>query len=152
MVQNNNNDSNIIMLRGACLWILMALILAWSLVGIYNDVGFIKDIFPGSPKRVLQAHIDFLLMSALILGLFATGVALPWHVRWAMVVGAFTNSSLFLLFAIFPSTDPLSKTFAPDSFGNSVFDIYLYASLITTTYGFARATIINFRSTLNQGN
>jgi hypothetical protein len=147
MVQNNN--INIVMLRGACLWILMALILAWSLVGIYNDIGFIKEIFPGSPKRVLQAHIDFLLMSALILGFFATGVTLPWHVRWAMVVGAFTNSSLFLLFAIFPSTDPLSKTFAPESFGNAVFDFYLYASLITTTYGFARACIIVFRSTLN---
>jgi cell division protein FtsW (lipid II flippase) len=149
MVHNNNNNGNIVMLRGACLWILMALILAWSLVGIYNDIGFLKEIFSGSPKRVLQAHIDFLLMSALILGFFATGVPLPWHARWAMVVGAFTNSSLFLIFAIFPSTDPLSETFAPDSVGNSVFDVYLYTSLIVTTYGFGRAAIIIFRSTLN---
>lgn len=149
MVQNNNNNGNIVMLRGACLWILVALILAWSLVGIYNDIGFLKGIFPGSPKRVLQAHIDFLLMSALILGLFATGISLPWHARWAMVVGAFTNSSLFLIFAIFPSTDPLSPSFAPDSIGNSVFDIYLYSSLIVTTYGFGRSVIVIFRSTLD---
>lgn len=150
MVQNNNNNGNIVMLRGACLWILMALILAWSLVGIYNDIGFLKEIFPGSPKRVLQAHIDFLLMSALILGFFATQVPLPWHARWAMVVGAFTNSSLFLIFAIFPSTDPLSESFAAGSIGNSVFDVYLYTSLTITTYGFGRAAILIFRSTLNR--
>jgi hypothetical protein len=34
-------------------------------------------------------------MTALILGVYATKVPLPWHVRWAMVVGAFTNSSFF---------------------------------------------------------
>ena len=109
MNQGSERAVNIVMLRGACLWILVALILAWSLVGIYNDISFLKTIFPGKPSRVLQAHIDFLLMSALILGFFATRVPLLWHVRWAMVVGAFTNSSLFLLFAIFPSTDRHQK-------------------------------------------
>ncbi len=149
MVQNNNNNSNIVMLRGACLWVLVALILAWSLVGIYNDIGFLKSVFPGNPHRVLQAHIDFLLMSALILGFFAARAPLPWHVRWAMVIGAFTNSSLFLIFAMYPSTDPLSESFAPASLGNTIFDIYLYASITLTTYGFGRAAIENFRSTLS---
>ena len=152
MNQGSERAVNIVMLRGACLWILMALILAWSLVGIYNDIGFLKTVFPGKPSRVLQAHIDFLLMSALILGFFATRVPLPWHVRWSMVVGAFTNSSLFLIFAIFPSTDPVSEAFAPGSIGNSVFDVYLYTSLVVTTYGFGRGAILILRSTLSHNN
>ena len=45
---------------------------------------------------------NVVLMSALIFGYYAAKVQFPWHVRWAMVVGAFTNSSLFLLMAIFP--------------------------------------------------
>lgn len=83
----------------------MALLLAWSLVGIYNNIGM--------PKRVLQAHVDFFIMSALILGFCAAKISLPWHVRWAMVIGAFTNSSLFLMYAIFPVLEPLHKTYYP---------------------------------------
>jgi hypothetical protein len=33
-------------------------------------------------------------MTALIFGFYATKFELPWYVRWAMVVGAFTNSRL----------------------------------------------------------
>jgi hypothetical protein len=96
---------NVILLRGACLWLLAALVLAWCLVGLDFGVPFVKAIFPGKFTRVLQAHIDFLLMTALILGFYAAKTALPWHVRWAMVIGAFTNSSLFLLQGMFPILD-----------------------------------------------
>lgn len=147
---HTTNNLNIVMRRGACLWILMALILAWTLVGLYNNIGFLQAIFPGNPSRVLQAHIDFLLMSALILGFHAAAVALPWHVRWAMVVGAFTNSSLFLLFAMFPSVDPVSEAFAPESLGNRIYNVYLYTSISVTTYGFGSAAILILRSTLDR--
>ena len=148
MSRDTNHTINIMMLRGACLWILMALALAWTLVGLYNEVGLLKSIFPGRPARVLQGHIDFLLMSALILGFFATRVSLPWHVRWAIVVGAFTNSSLFVLMAMFPSVDPLHESFAPTSTGNTVFNVYLYASLLLTSYGFGKAAVLVLKSTL----
>jgi hypothetical protein len=81
MKQNDNHAGNVVLVRGACFWILMALLLAWSLVGFYNQVGFLKTLFPCNPTRVLQAHIDFLLMSALILGFYAARIGLPWHVR-----------------------------------------------------------------------
>ena len=81
MKQNDNHAGNVVLVRGACFLILMALLLAWSLVGFYNQVGFLKTLFPGNPTRVLQAHIDFLLMSALILGFYAARIGLPWHVR-----------------------------------------------------------------------
>lgn len=124
------------LLCGAALWLLMALILAWCLVGLNFGVTPLKTIFAGKFTRVLQAHIDFLLMTALIFGIAASRVRLPWHVRWAMVIGAFTNSSLFLLMGIFPSLDN------PELPSPMLFQIYLFASLTTTTYGFGKAAVL----------
>lgn len=150
MTNKQQHAGNVVLIRGACLWILMALLLAWSLVGLYNQVGFIESLFPGKSSRVLQAHIDFLLMSALILGFYAAKVGLPWHVRWAMVVGAFTNSSLFLMYAIFPVLDPASESYNPAGFWFSVSNLYLYASLLLTSYGFGKAAVLVFRASLNE--
>lgn len=144
----NQHNGNIVLIRGACLWILMALLLAWCLVGLYNQVGFLETIFPGKPRRVLQAHIDFLLMSALIFGFYAAKVALPWHVSWAMVIGAFTNSSLFLMYAIIPSLDPATDVYQPVGFWFLTSNIYLYSSLLITSYGFGKAAIIIFKNSL----
>lgn len=142
------HTDNLVLIRGACLWILMALILAWSLVGLYNQAGFLEALFPGKTTRVLQAHIDFLLMSALILGFYAARVGLPWHVRWVMVVGAFTNSSLFLFYAIFPALDPATESYAPNGVWFGLFNIYLYSSLIITSYGFGKGAVLVFRNSL----
>ncbi|WP_417509102.1 hypothetical protein [Methylophaga sp.] len=150
MQNTSASSTNIVMLRGACLWILMALLLAWCLVGLYNQLGFLQTLIPGSPKRVLQAHLDFLIMSALILGFYAAKVALPWHVRWSMVVGAFTNSSLFLMYALFPVLDPLHDTFNPDVTGAGGFTFYLYSSLLMTSYGFGKGAVIILKSTLTE--
>ncbi len=139
---------NRVLIRGASLWMLMALLLAWSLVGIFNDIGFVKEIFSGDYKRLLQAHIDFLLMTALILGFHATKVELPWHVSWAMVIGAFTNSSLFMLFAIFPLLDPVSAQFVPNGAAHNIFNVYMYTSLIITSYGFGKGAVLVLKSSL----
>ncbi|MES9944520.1 MAG: hypothetical protein ABW080_06160 [Candidatus Thiodiazotropha sp.] len=140
--------TNNVLIRGACLWLLMALLLAWSMVGIFNDVGFLKSLFSGSFNRLLQAHFDFLLMTALILGFYATRVELPWHVTWAMVIGAFTNSSLFMLFAIFPTLDPVSEQFVPTGTAHMPFNVYMYTSLIITSYGFGKGAVIVLKSSL----
>ena len=100
MKQNDNHAGNVLLIRGACLWILMALLLAWSLVGIYNQIGFLE------------------------------------------------NSSLFLLYAMFPVLDPLSETFTPAGVWFTAFNIYLYSSLLITSYGFGKAAVIIFRTTL----
>ena len=83
-------------------------------------------------------------MTALILGIYAAKVPLPWHVRWAMVVGAFTNSSLFLLMAIFPALD--SPTVPPPEW----FKLYLFASILTTSYGFGKAAVCILKSTFKE--
>ena len=141
MQKIDNHAGNIVLIRGAALLMLMALILAWCMVGLNFGVAPLKAIFAGNFLRLLQAHIDFLLMSALILGYYAAKVPLPWHVCWAMVVGAFTNSSLFLLMAIFPILDN-PKVPPPQ-----LFQWYLFASLITTSYGFGKGAVLIFKST-----
>ena len=144
MKQKESYEGHVLLLRGACLWLLAALVLAWSLIGLAFDVPYIKDIFPGKYSRVLQAHLDFLIMTALILGFYATKVRLPWHVRWAMVIGAFTNSSLFVLLAVFPALDAQPP---PQGLSHSIYLTYLFGSLLLTSYGFGKAAVITLRST-----
>lgn len=138
---DKRHAGNIVLIRGAALWLLMALLLAWCMVGLNFGVMPLKTLFAGKFTRLLQAHIDFLLMTALILGIYAARVPLPWHVNWAMVVGAFTNSSLFLLMAIFPFLDNPAIQPPP------IFGIYLMISIIITSYGFGKASVIVLRFT-----
>lgn len=144
-MQDPKLAGNIVLIRGACLWLLMALLLAWSMVGINFGIEPLKAIFPGKFSRLLQAHIDFLLMSALILGFYAARVPLPWHVRWAMVVGAFTNSSLFLLLAMIPVLDAPTP---PSGWLPVAFQYYLLTSVTITSYGFGKGAVTVLRSTL----
>lgn len=141
--QTSNDHDHHMLLRGAALWLLMALLLAWCMVGLNFGVAPLKAVFAGKFTRLLQAHIDFLLMTALILGIAASRTRLPWHVRWAMVIGAFTNSSLFLLMAIFPALDH------PELPPPMLFQVYLFTSLIMTSYGFGKASVLMLKSTFD---
>ena len=141
-IGRSNRDANIILLRGAALWILVALALAWCLVALKMEAPLIAAIFPGKFSRVLQAHIDFLLMSALLLGFYGTRIPFAWPVRWAMVVGAFTNSSLFLLQAAFPVLDGPPA----EGWGPTFFRLYLMASIVVTSFGFAGACLLALRA------
>lgn len=143
MHQNSRHAGNVVLLRGATLWLLMALILAWCLVGLNFGVPLLQAIFQGKVTRLVQAHLDFLLMSALLFGFYAAKVPLPWHIRWAMVVGAFTNPSLFLMQAIFPLLD--TPTPSADAFP-AAFLLFSLASVIITSYGFGKGAITILRS------
>jgi hypothetical protein len=136
------HENNIILLRGAALWVLVALVLAWCLVALKMEAPLMSAIFPGKFSRLLQAHIDFLLMSALLLGFYGTRIPFAWPVRWAMVVGAFTNSSLFILQAAFPILDGPPA----EGWGPNVFRLYLMASILTTSFGFAGACLTVLRA------
>ncbi|MGR8997882.1 MAG: hypothetical protein ACU88J_02385 [Gammaproteobacteria bacterium] len=142
MNHNSQHAGNAILLRGATLWLLLAMVLAWCLVFMKLELPFIKVIFKDF-DRLLQGHLDLLLMSALIFGFYGAKVPLPWHVRWSMVIGALTNSSLFLIQSIFPVLNAPSE----DIF-SIAFRVFLTISIIITTYGFGRGAVIIFRSTL----
>lgn len=148
MHRDSELAGNVILIRGATLWLLMALVLAWCMVGLGFGVPVLPTIFGGKFSRLLQAHLDFLLMSALIFGFYAARVPLPWHVRWAMVVGAFTNSSLFLMQAMFPVLDTPAPT---EGWFQAAFRSYLLASIVLTSYGFGKGAIIVLRSTFRNG-
>jgi hypothetical protein len=87
-------------------------------------------------------------MSALILGFYSVRVALPWHVRWAMVVGAFTNSSLFLMQAIFPVLDTPAS---PEGAFPAAFRLFSLTSVTITSYGFGKGAMIVLQSTFKNG-
>jgi hypothetical protein len=65
-----------------------------------------------------------------------------------MVVGAFTNSSLFLMYALFPVLDPAAEVYTPSGAGFMLSNIYLYASLLLTSYGFGKAAVLVFKHSL----
>jgi hypothetical protein len=134
---------NIVLLRGAALWLLVAVLLAWCLVGLGFEVPIAQAIFAGKKTRLVQAHIDFLLMSALILGFYAVKTPFHWTIRWSMVIGAFTNSSLFLFMAIFPALDSPAPA---EGLPPLLFRLYMMASLPLTTYGFAGAAVTALRA------
>ncbi|HYE36451.1 hypothetical protein [Methylocaldum sp.] len=144
MHQDSRHAGNVVLIRGAALWLLMALVLAWCMVGLNFAVPVLPGLFQGKFPRLLQAHLDFLLMSALIFGFYAARVPLPWHVRWAMVVGAFTNSSLFLMQAIFPVLDTPTPS---EGLFPAAFRLLLLASIVVTSYGFGKGAVIVLRST-----
>ncbi|WP_330082910.1 hypothetical protein [Methylocystis iwaonis] len=147
MTQRTPDDTNVLLLRAAALWLLVALLLAFCLVGLNMGAPLMKALFAGKQSRLVQAHIDYLLMSALIFGFYAARVPLHWSVRWAMAVGAFTNSSLFLLQAIFPLLDSPAPA---DGLLPSFFRIYLMISLPTATYGFGGGAISVLWSTFRR--
>lgn len=66
MNRNPMPAANSLLLRGAALWLLSALILAWCMVFLSFDISLFKMIFQGEFSRLLQAHLDFLMMSALL--------------------------------------------------------------------------------------
>ena len=144
MNQASHDTPNTVLLRGAALWLLMALLLAWCMVGLNLGVPLLKAIFAGKQTRLLQSHIDFLLMTALILGFYGARVPLHWTVRWAMVIGAFGNSSLFLLQSIFPVLD---APVPAEGLLPAIFHLYLMGSITTATYGFGAAAITVLWST-----
>lgn len=143
MNQDSRHAGNVVLIRGAALWLLVALLLAWCLVGHKLQISLIHAIFHDF-ERLLQGHIDFLLMTALILGFYGAKIPLPWHARWAMVIGAFTNSSLFLLLSMFPILEKPS----PEWY-SLLYRAYLFTSISITTYGFGMGAITVFRSTLS---
>ena len=130
--------ANAILVQAAMGVILIALLLAWTLVfsraiPVAAIGGLIADY-----ERLLQAHIDFLLMGALLLGFFAAGVRLPATVSGAMAIGAYTNPAGFLYLAFWP--DQITTPFL----------VFSLASFILTSYGFGRAAVLILRATLER--
>jgi hypothetical protein len=114
-----------ILIKGAVGMLFAALVLAWiatfaKLMVVRPIQARIKDY-----GALIRAHIDLLLMSLLCLALYSVRIPLPTAACWLVVIGGFTNPSLFLLRALDPE--------APSTWIRKTFRL---ASFTTTTVGF----------------
>lgn len=114
-----------VLLIGAVGMLFSALVLAWvatfaKLIVVRPVQALIKDY-----SSLIRAHIDLLLMCLLCLAIYAIRIPIQAAACWMVVVGGFTDPSLFLLRALNPD--------APMTWYRQTFRVFSFA---TTTAGF----------------
>ncbi|BBL70981.1 hypothetical protein [Methylogaea oryzae] len=115
-----------ILLKGAVVMIVAALAAAWLMTfarwfpiqGV--DGGFLKDY-----KTMIRAHVDYILMALLCLGLYGIKIPLSVTACWLVVIGGFTNPTVFTIAA-----------FKPDFWEHRWARMYTAASFAVSTAGF----------------
>jgi hypothetical protein len=113
-----------VLLRGAVGMLFASLALAWvatfaRLVVLRPVQLRIKD-----SGAIVRAHIDLLLVSPLCMAYYAVRIPLPTVACWMVVIGGFTNPSLFTFRALDPE--------APATWPRKTFRL---GSFLTTTIG-----------------
>jgi len=86
-----------ILISSGFIQITFAVALGWVITFMYStrrSFGPFKDA-----KRVLQCHIDNILMALLQFAVAAVHPAIPEVAGWLLVIGSWTNAQLFLLHA-----------------------------------------------------
>ncbi len=138
MAGNDKHSGNVLLLQVACISLLIALVLAWCLVATHALKLPIALEFFKEPDALLSSHLDFLMMTMLLLGFYAAKVPLPAYVRWPMAIGSIGNPSTFLIGATLPG------------FESPVIALFIASSITLTTFGYGMASIMVFRSTLKK--
>ncbi len=125
------NYSNLLVLAGS-LCMFLALVLAWCLVGVRTS-SFMKAVFP-SYQYLLKAHIDYLMMSGLLIVFFLLfahfRLSAPLFIVLSMITGSLMNPVGFLVLAIKPKTN---------QHPSSAFGVVMACSFTLTTVGYAGA-------------
>ena len=135
MAEDDRHAGNVILLRVACVSLLIALVLAWCLVGTHAlKLPAALDLFK-APDKLLSSHLDFLMMTMLLLGFYAAKVPLAIYVRIPMAIGSITNPTAFLIQAVGIENGP-------------IVGIFVMTSITLTTFGYGMASVKVFRSTL----
>jgi hypothetical protein len=123
--------ANILVAVGS-LCLLITLVLAWCLVGVRSSA-FMKRAFP-SYQHLLKAHIDYLMMTGLLMIfflLFNHFHASPSPVVvFGMCAGSFMNPIGFIALAMKPTLRQQP---------NSPFGVVMATSFTLTTIGYAGA-------------
>ncbi|MEO8480785.1 MAG: hypothetical protein ABI634_01160 [Acidobacteriota bacterium] len=126
-----HTHSNLLAFAGS-LCLTIALVLAWCLAGV-RSTAFMKAVFPNY-QYLLKAHIDYLLMTGLLMTFFLLfthfAVSPPLVVVGSMMIGSFMNPVGFLLLAMRPTLrqEPTSP-----------FGIVMTGSFTLTTIGYGSA-------------
>ena len=136
MSADDKHAGNVILLRVACISLLLALVLAWCLVFTNAiQVQAALDIFKDTDK-LLSAHLDFLMMTMLLLGFYASKITLPLYVVWPMAIGSITNPTCFLLESLFPGSE------------HPAIGLFIMVSIVIATFGYGMGAIKVMRATL----
>lgn len=86
---------NVLTQVGLCL-LAFGAVSGWVVVLRTEYPDLLRRVGVKSPRRLLQAHIDYIIMGVILI---AVGTALPDLATWnriALVVGTFVNPTLFL--------------------------------------------------------
>ena len=136
MEQQNNHFGNVLLLRVGMVTMLIALVLAWCLIFTKAmQLPFATELFK-QPDKLLSSHLDFLMMTMLLLGFYCVRVPLPAMARWPMAIGSITNPTCFLIESLYVTHPPAA--YMP----------FAYTSVTITTIGYALAAITLLRWTL----
>lgn len=104
-------------------------------VWLSTDTKVLRRLGVKQPRRILQAHIDLIMMSLILIavGLAAPDFPAPWSV--ILVIGAFTNALSFVPLAFYERKpkDTLAIgwqiiTFSLMSVGTVAFAVYLLSA------------------------
>lgn len=133
-MSQDKHAGNVLLLQVASISLLIALVLAWCLTfTIPMKIPFFLNIFVDTDK-LLSAHLDFLMMTMLLLGFYASKIPLPKYVQWPMAIGSIGNPSLFLFGAI--------------GLQSPVIMLIVLVSIVLTTFGYGMAAIKVLRYSL----
>jgi hypothetical protein len=132
--------SNVLVVTGS-LCMILTLGLAWCLVGVRTSA-FMKSLFASYPN-LLKAHMDYLLMTGLLMVFFLLFTHFAVNpsplIVWAMCTGSFLNPVGFLLLSLKPN---LSQHPA------SPFGLLMSCSFTLTTIGYAGGALAVGRAAL----
>ena len=86
-----------ILISSGLIQITFAVALGWVMVAMFGPTGRFGPL--RNAKRVLQCHIDNILMALLQFASAAVHPAIPEIAGWLLVIGSWTNAQLFLVHA-----------------------------------------------------
>ena len=133
MSDSDRHAGNVLLLRVGMISLLIALVLAWGLVFTKGmKLPFAVELFK-QPDKLLSAHLDFLMMTMLLLGFYAVRAPLPAIARWPMAIGSITNPTCFLIESVYATHPPEG------------YMMFVFPSIILTTVGYGIAAITVFR-------
>lgn len=109
-------NHNHYLLLGGMIHLIIALILAWCLVGVlYLRLKPLVRLFSSS-RELIRAHIDFLLMSFLLMLFWIIshlmGIALPHLLTVLLLFGTFFNAAGFLVLAVKPEMEKYAFSYS----------------------------------------
>lgn len=80
-------------------------LLGWAMVARQERPEWISRIGIVAPRRILQVHLDYVMMGLILLGVGLAVPDLPTAVAAALVFGTFVNPLLFVPLAFAPDVD-----------------------------------------------